>query len=202
MLITDLKKHFKKPLKGAIHIGAFHGEEKPWYNENGISPIVWVEANPEYERVLKDKYPDDIVIISGVGNENKTSIFNIANNGQSSSFLKMGTHLEQHPSVFFIDTINIEIKPMKQIIHENSIDINKYNFLNVDVQGYELEVLKGFEDIINNMDYVYLEVNTNYLYLDCPLIDEIDTYLDSYNLKRVETFITPNEWGDALYIKK
>jgi FkbM family methyltransferase len=202
MLITDLKKHFKKPLKGAVHIGAFHGEEKEWYTENGINPIVWVEANPNYENILKERYPEDIVIISGVGNENKIATFNVANNGQSSSFLKMGTHLEQHPSVFFVDTIDVEIKPMKQIIQENNIDISKYNFLNVDVQGYELEVLKGFEDILNSMDYVYLEVNTNYLYLECALIEDIDQYLQKYDLKRVETLITPNEWGDALYIKK
>jgi FkbM family methyltransferase len=202
MLITDLKKHFKKPLKGAIHIGAFHGEEKQWYVENGISPIVWIDANPEYEILLKERYPEDIVIISGVGKENKVANFNIANNGQSSSFLKMGTHLEQHPSVFFVGEISVEIKPMTQIMSEKNIDISKYNFLNVDVQGYELEVLRGFEDTIQSMDYVYLEVNTNYLYKECPLIDEIDQYLKKYNLERVETLITPNEWGDALYIKK
>ena len=142
MLMTDLKKHFIRPLKGAIHIGAHHGQEKNWYDENNINPIVWVDANPEYEIGLKSKYPNDIVIISGVGNENKNEKFKIANNGESSSFLNWGTHEKEHPHVNFIKEIDVEIKPMSQLIIENNIDTQKYNFLNVDVQGYELEVFK------------------------------------------------------------
>ncbi len=201
MLITDLKKHFVKPLKGAIHIGAHHGQEKNWYNENNINPIVWIDANPQYEIGLKSQYPNDIVIISGVGSENKIDKFKIANNGESSSFLNWGTHEKEHPHINFIDEIDIEIKPMSQLIIENNIDIKKYNFLNVDVQGYELEVFKGFGDYLNNFDYVYCEVNEDYLYEKCALINDIDEYLSKFNLNRVETFMTIHKWGDALYVK-
>lgn len=202
MLMTDLNKHFKTPLKGAIHIGAHHGQEKNWYLKNGIDPIVWVEANPEYEIGLKARCPNDVVIISGVGNENKVETFKIANNGESSSFLNLGTHEKEHPHVNFVNEINVQIKPMSDIILENNIDIDKYNFLNVDVQGYELEVFKGFKDYLNIFDYVYCEVNEDYLYENCALINEIDDYLLNFNLTRVETFMTVHKWGDALYIKK
>jgi FkbM family methyltransferase len=202
MLITDLRKHFNKPLKGAIHIGAHHGQEKSWYNENNISPIVWIEANPQYEIGLKNKDQNDIVIISGVGNVNKIERFKIANNGESSSFLNLGTHEQEHPHVNFIEEIEVEIKPMTQLIEENNLDVQKYNFLNVDVQGYELEVFKGFGDYLNNFDYVYCEVNEDYLYENCALLTDIDSYLSNFNLERVETFMTVHKWGDALYVKK
>ena len=202
MLITDLRKHFNKPLKGAIHIGAHHGQEKSWYNENNISPIVWIEANPQYEIGLKNKDQNDIVIISGVGNVNKIERFKIANNGESSSFLNLGTHEQEHPHVNFIEEIEVEIKPMTQLIVENNLDVQKYNFLNVDVQGYELEVFKGFGDYLNNFDYVYCEVNEDYLYENCALLTDIDSYLSNFNLERVETFMTIHKWGDALYVKK
>ena len=78
----------------------------------------------------------------------------------------------------------------------------KYNFLNVDVQGYELEVFKGFGEYLNNFDYVYCEVNEDYLYENCALVSHIDEYLSKYNLERVETFMTIHKWGDALYVKK
>lgn len=201
MLISDLREHFNVPLKGAIHIGAHHGQEKGWYNENGINPIVWIDANPTYEEGLKARCPEDIVIISGVGSENKRSTFKIANNGESSSFLNLGTHAQQHPNVVFVEEIDVEIKTATQLIQENNIDITKYNFLNIDVQGYELEVLKGFGDLLNNIDYVYAEVNSNYLYEECALVGDLDTYLSNFGFSRVVTLMTPHEWGDALYIK-
>jgi len=202
MLMTDLQKHFTKPLKGAIHIGAHHGQEKGWYNQNGINPIVWIDANPQYELGLRTQYPNDITIISGVGSENKIEKFKIANNGESSSFLNWGTHQNEHPHVNFIDEIEVQIKPMKELIQENNLDVEKYNFLNVDVQGYELEVFKGFGEYLNNFDYVYCEVNEDYLYENCALVSDIDEYLSKYNLERVETFMTIHKWGDALYVKK
>lgn len=202
MLITNLKEHFNVPLKGAIHIGAHHGQEKGWYNENGINPIVWIDANPAYREILKTRNPEDTVIISGVGSEIKRSSFKIANNGESSSFLNLGTHKEQHPHVVYVEEIDIEIKPMTQLIEENNIDITKYNFLNIDVQGYELEVLKGFGDLLKGLDYVYAEVNSNYLYEGCALVGDLDAYLANYGFTRVLTSMTVHEWGDALYIKK
>ena len=45
MIITDLKEYFNKPLKGAIHIGAHEGEEKIWYKDNNINPIIWIDAD-------------------------------------------------------------------------------------------------------------------------------------------------------------
>lgn len=202
MLITDLKKHFNTPLKGAIHIGAHHGQEKGWYESNGIDPIVWIEANPEYEIGLKSKCPNDIVIISGVGSESKIETFKIANNGESSSFLELGTHEKEHPHINFVKDIKVQIRTMSDIILDNKINIDKYNFLNVDVQGYELEVFKGFKDYLSKFDYVYCEVNEDYLYQGCALISEVDEYLSKFNLTRVETFMTIHKWGDALYIKK
>ena len=49
--------------------------------------------------------------------------------------------------------------------------------------------------------YIYTEINTNTLYKDCALVSEIDEYLSKYGFIRVETSMTPFEWGDALYIK-
>lgn len=202
MLITDLSEHFTKPIHGAIHVGAHHGEEKEWYLNNNINRVVWVEANPEYTDLLRQKFPEDIVLMYGVGSvDQEEQVLNIANNGQSSSFLKLGTHLVEHPGIYFVEQIKVPVRRMDTLIKEYNIDIHNYNFLNIDVQGYELEVLKGFGDYLNSIDYVYCEVNVDYLYENCALIQDIDSFLDSYKFFRVETLITPNKWGDALYSK-
>ena len=76
-----------------------------------------------------------------------------------------------------------------------------FNFLNLDIQGTELKVLKGMDQYFNQIDYVYTEVNSDYVYKDCNLINEIDDYLKSFNLERVETYFTDYKWGDAFYKK-
>jgi FkbM family methyltransferase len=201
MLITNLKNFFIKEIKGAIHIGAHHAEEKEWYTSNNIKNVIWIEANPNYYDVIKQKVGDDLVIISGVGSENKKIKFNISNNGQSSSVLDFGTHSYSHPDVFYVDSIDIEIKTMETLYKDNNINMDSFNFLNMDIQGYELEALKGFGNLIENFDYIYTEVNTNEVYKGCPLLSDIDEYLSNFGFKREVTEITGWNWGDALYVK-
>ena len=74
--------------------------------------------------------------------------------------------------------------------------------MNIDVQGAELLVLKGAENTLKTVNAVYTEVNTDYVYKNCALIEEIDEYLFSLGFKRTETKMWQNHpWGDALYLK-
>jgi len=202
MLIQNLNPYLNKPIKGAIHIGAHLAEEKPWYDANSIKNVIWIDANEQYYNQIKDKVGSDLVIITGVGNENGKFKFNISNNGQSSSLLEFDLHKIHHPDVRFVTSIEIDVKRMVDIIDEFKIDITNYNFLNLDIQGSELDALKSFDNLLNNIDYIYTEVNSNYLYKNCALIHEIDDYLKEFYFERVKTEMTHWEWGDALYVKK
>lgn len=90
---------------------------------------------------------------------------------------------------------------MDTFIKDNNIDISKYNFLNLDIQGAELMALKGFGDLLHKIDYIYSEVNQEELYKDCALIQDLDNYLSKYRFKRVISTMTQFGWGDAFYIK-
>jgi hypothetical protein len=73
----------------------------------------------------------------------------------------------------------------------------------MDVQGYELEVLRGGSNTLQYIDYLYCEVNRNEVYEGNAYIQELDDYLSSYSMKRVETsWWDDGDWGDALYIKE
>ena len=59
------------------------------------------------------------------------------------------------------------------------------------------------EEYLNKVDYIYTEVNSDYVYKDCGLITEIDEYLKRFNFERVETeWAGECRWGDAFYIRK
>ena len=81
---------------------------------------------------------------------------------------------------------------------------SKFNFINMDVQGGELNVLLGASKTLQHIDYIMTEVNRDELYKNCALIEDIDYFLSKYNFKRVEEVWDRDNpvWGDALYIKE
>ena len=70
---------------------------------------------------------------------------------------------------------------MKQLVTDTNILSNQldtflnekdlYNFINIDVQGYELEVFKGSVEFLKTIDYIMTEVNRDELYKNCPMIE-------------------------------
>ena len=77
-----------------------------------------------------------------------------------------------------------------------------FNFINMDVQGYELEVLKGGSETLKHVDYVYCEVNRDEVYENNAYIEELDEFLSEYEMDRVETDWSGGILGDALYVRK
>jgi len=132
--------------------------------------------------------------------DDKEVVFNISNNGQSSSVLEFGTHAQEHPWVVYVDKIHKSSITIDTFFERNGLDASKYNFWNFDIQGAELMALKGAAKSIQYADVIYLEVNEKELYVNCGLIGEIDAFLSNYN--RVITNITEHGWGDALYIRR
>ena len=189
-------------INGCFHIGAHDCEELIIYTQMGLKPeeVVWIDAIPSkvidatnkgipnvYNAVITDK--DDAEIV-----------FNISNNFQSSSILELGTHLQEHPWVEYIDKIKHTSITVDTFFERNNIDASKYNFWNFDIQGAELMALKGATQSIKYAKVLYLEVNEKELYKNCGLITDIDNFLSQYNFKRVLTNMLHWGWGDALYI--
>jgi FkbM family methyltransferase len=196
---NDIVNKYGNP-KGIIHIGAHLMEERSDYISNGLYNTIWIEANPKLYEVIKNS---DIVYNWAISDIDGQFVnFNITNNGQSSSILNLDKHKIYHPQIYVSEVISVKTKRMDTLIKENNIDINNYDFLNIDIQGAELLALKGFGDLLYNIKFIYTEINTDNLYKNCALVSEIDEYLKKYEFKRVETSMTEYEWGDALYIKK
>jgi|688.fasta_scaffold528756_1 hypothetical protein len=81
------------------------------------------------------------------------------------------------------------------------LDRDKFNFLNLDIQGSELNALRGASIQLKHVDYVYTEVNTELLYENCCTLSEIDSHLADYAFERIAPTMTNQGWGDAFYAK-
>ena len=188
-------------IKGIIHVGAHYGEEISEYIDNGIQDIILFEPLVENFDILSKKVKTLNANIEGyqvaLGSKKGDATMYVSDNEkQSSSVLKPKVHLTHHPHVKFPSTEEVEVHLLDDY---NSKD---YNFINMDVQGYELEVLKGGTKTLEHVDYVYCEVNRDEVYENNAYVEELDEFLSEYNMKRVETDWAGDIWGDALYIRE
>ena len=204
-MLIDVDQWIKlcdKNIKGIIHIGANDCEEQCIYDSIGLdkSKVIWLEAIKEkvdqYEKLNYNIYN---LVVSDTDNE--VVSFKITNNGASSSMLELDKHKTEHPDIYVVREVELKTTRMDTFIIENNIDINNYNYLNLDIQGAELKALKGFGEYLKYIDFVYAEVNIDTLYKDNALLHEIDAYLETFGFKRKITNMTRHKWGDAFYVK-
>jgi FkbM family methyltransferase len=189
---------------GVIHVGAHEAEELEGYLLSGIRKVTWIEANPAKVELIKDKlkkYRDMNIGSFAAGNKNGVTYLNLANNGQSSSVLELGTHKQQHPQVSFTSRIEVKVQKIDDYIANEGLDRECYNFINLDIQGYELMALRGAVKQLEYIDFVYSEINQDEVYAGCARVEELDDFIGDFGFERILTAMTPHGWGDAFYFK-
>jgi len=202
-MILDLKELISKynmSIKGVIHIGAHYGEENPVYNEIGIPNRVFFEPLKKNFKKLRENVGDGYPLYNiALGNDTKDVEMYVEsiNLGQSSSILKPMGHLIQYPHITFDER---EIVPMKKL-DDIGLNMSNFNFINMDVQGYELEVLKGAKNTLKNIDFIMSEINRDEVYENCAKIYELDEFLQDYGFEWVEEDWGGDVWGDGFFIK-
>ena len=195
---------FDLKIKGVLHIGAHWGEEYDAYYKQNIKNLIFFEPIKSNYEMLIDKLPDNdnikvFNIALGNGEGEKEMFTETANRGQSCSFLEPLGHLKSYPHIKFDRKEVVNIDKLDNIPFDRSL----HNMINIDVQGYELEVFKGGMDTIGFIDIIYAEVNFNDVYKDCCKVTELDSFLGMFGFDRVltETKYSYLGWGDALYLK-
>lgn len=202
-MILDLREIANKyslNIHGCCHIGANNGGEYNLYKSLDISPMIFIEALPHlYEDLEKNTNNDSncINLNIAIGNQKGKIDMFVETNGNrgSSSVLQPTKHLTQYPHIDISKKLEVSIDKL------DNLDIPQVNFINIDIQGYELEAFKGGKEYLKGIDYIISEVNRDYLYENAAQVEEIDDFLAQYSLKRVETVWAGGNWGDAFYIK-
>lgn len=206
MMLTKQILPFLKNLKGAIHVGANIGEERYWYHEQKFKKVLWFEPNKDLFSILVEnlkEYPNQMAFNIGIHDYLKEGTLHISDNdGQSSSLLELGLHKKYHPKVQYIGDQVVTLTRLDYFLSDIKEPIENYNFINIDVQGTELNVIKSVGDQLKELNYIYLEVNDQEIYKGCALLPEIDSYLENFNFVRIKTHMTRGHWGDAFYVKE
>jgi FkbM family methyltransferase len=205
IMLLDFNKLIEKydlKINGVIHIGAHVGQEHNLYKMNNVKNIVYFEPLNQNFSKLKENVGNEAILFNcALGNKTgEVEMFvETVNMGQSSSILEPDVHKKQYPHIVFNKKEKVKIDKLDNV----DIDFKKYNLINIDVQGYELEVFKGaINHLKNNVDYIISEINREELYKNCSKINELKDFLSEFGFELVEESWDGLTWGDGFFIKK
>ena len=208
--LNSIQRNTGIDITGAIHVGAFLGEELQQYRSLGLANTILFEPQQHLYEMVKSKciFGEWVFNVALGSQEDVVSMFisdregGVLNGaGASSSILAPKKHLSEHPEVTFPSKETVVVKRFDKFIEDNEIDITSHNFLNIDVQGYELEVLKGVGDKLNQIQLIIAEVNRDEMYEGCPMIEDIDSHVAGFGFERLTVHWQSQSWGDALYVR-
>lgn len=187
----DLKKIIKKENPIIIDVGANIGETIEFFLKRFSQPhIVAFEPVTECYKILINKfgcYQNVFLNNCAVGDQEGIVKFNVANSlACSSIYLPTEETKNYHMNEINIsNTIDVKINKLVNYINEfPEIDI-----LKIDVQCYELSVLKSAGEALEKIKMISLEVEFIPLYGNQPLFSDIDIFL------RKKGFIIYNLYG-------
>ena len=126
------------------------------------------------------KYKNNIFFFNiALGEKSKKKIFYITNRKDSSSFLKFNKNNVKNSDYNINQERVVEIKALDEVIQ--FAKLVPPILLKIDVQGYELDVLKGCSNLLKKTTYIIVEVSENEIYQDQPMANEIIEYLNKQN---------------------
>jgi len=206
MLLPDIfSKHAIRP-SGIIHIGAHMCQEREVYAMAGCGDdkVLWIEANPMMVQRVKETMPQTINIHAGVICDVTGPVeFHVSNNEQSSSILELGTHKREHPDVWYVDKLQLMGYSLADFVEGVLGDsLDQYDTLVMDIQGAEWHVLKGLAGRLGAFKHIYLEVNTDELYVGCGKLDTIRHLLQLHGFVMTDINMTQHKWGDAFFVRQ
>ena len=206
-IIKFLKKNNLENINVLFDVGAHKGESiNLFLKELIVKKIISFEAssiNFEFLKKNKEyyfkKFPNTEILIENIalGSENKKISFNQFDESSSSTFNNINKKSKYFKRKFnllnFFD--KKEIYKSYQVTTQTLdgyMEINNYkkvNFIKIDTEGYEYEVLKGLKDKIRNVDIIMFEhhyddmIRKNYTFTDINTLLKINNFVQIYKSK-------------------
>jgi FkbM family methyltransferase len=205
---ADLKERVETDSPVIVDGGANNGSTTGSFLKQYKKPTIHAfEPIPELVKTIKELYGSKEgvhIYEKALGSTNEKLSFKVVNNFVSSSVLEPSElNRSYHGEVMDIkETITVEQVRLDSVI-SGDVDI-----LKLDLQGYELEALKGSEGILDRVKMITTEVEFVSLYDGQPLFGDIDVFLRPKGFKLLnlyELYTHPDGQltaGDAVYLNE
>ena len=119
---------------------------------------------------------------SAIGPDNNTATIHVSGKNDSSSLLPISPLQNTlFPGTSEVRQETVKIAPLASFIRSD--EIISPALLKIDVQGFELQALKGCEELLSHFDYFYIECSFMELYSGQAFASEIIDYLNEKEIR-------------------
>ncbi|PSR17669.1 FkbM family methyltransferase [filamentous cyanobacterium CCP3] len=150
-------------------------------------PIYAFEPNPNLIERLHKRYDDlNVKILPfALGEKPRKALLNVSKFSPSSSFLKGDSQLSaEFPEIIFEEVAEVEIKRLDSLVLDD-IELRDL-LLKIDVQGFELDVLRGAVGVLDRILVIVCEANFACLYENQCAFEEIILFLRAHNFYLID----------------
>jgi FkbM family methyltransferase len=184
--LEDLVKDLK--FNTVVDIGSNKGQfilliEKLFYSDKIIYSFEPIKEVLEKQKNFFLNKKNISFFNFALGEESSKKILNITKRRDSSSFLEINNIIKNRDHIVK-EKREIEIKSLDEFLKNRNL--TKPILAKIDVQGYELEVLKGSKNSLKNIKYIIIEVSENEIYMEQGLANNIIKYLNDMNFKPIK----------------
>lgn len=177
---TEHRSILKTHLVTVVDVGANRGQfalaARKWANRATIISFEPLADPADRFRKVFQNDPGVTLFQAAVGPLAGETTIHVSAADDSSSLLPIGP-LQEHlfPGTNEIRAEAIRIGPLSDFVNHEAIVSPA--MLKLDVQGYELEALRGCEELLGRFSYVYVECSFVELYVGQAMVDDVIVWL-------------------------
>lgn len=184
-----------------VEAGAQFGEDSQWMSEFWPQGKIYsFEPSPEsFVHLQKIATQSHNIQAIQLALSNIPGKFSFYLAGGASSLLKPQDSF--NADYFHSDVdhpISVEVTTLDIWAQENNIPI--IDFLWLDMEGNELNALKGASHSLKNVKLIYTEVNLQRFWQNCVMYDELTTWMNDHGFVEIWSDIVPNWHGNVLFM--
>ena len=182
LLLQAILRNFS--IRSVIDVGANQGQYAQGLIDNGYKGKLYsFEPISSVFEVLKKNssaHPRWSVFNFGMGAKEEDLVINISENFVSSSIFKVSeASMDSEPKTRITHGEEIRLSTLDTLF-EKQPEFDKEILLKLDVQGYELEALRGAAKILSQIKVVQAEMSFVQLYEGAPLFGEVIDFLKNH----------------------
>lgn len=179
----------KEEIDLVLDIGANEGTFGLEIRENGyVNRIISFEPLQRSYLFLTQRIQSDLLWQSensAIGNFDGEIEMNISGRETSSSILPIAeAHLKAAPSTATVAREKVKISRLDSLLEKLILPAQRI-YLKADVQGYELRVMQGAQELLKRTRVVELELSLTSLYEGAPEMMEMLEYMENLGFKLV-----------------
>ena len=196
---TGIFERLNVHIKGIIHVGMWDFVEYGCYTKLVGNNVIGIEANPQVYKDMAKPVADKwgFKCFNEFLSDKDKEIRDFYFAGEGSSLFKGQPQWNKNVS------IKVQTKTLSTVIEENNIDMNGYDFLNIDAEGAEFDVLKGFEKYLDHINVIDLETSYDDRHRSGADHNTIVQWLSErgFELKEMSDSYQSQNWGDSVFAR-